>query len=82
MTPEILSAFRSILIAIGSIFVTKGYVDTAALEAIAGGLLAVAAAAWGIYSKRPTSTEARKTAGKVEAHPTAEPIAPSKGVTP
>lgn len=75
MTPEILSAIRSALIALGAFAVGKGWLDSAALETIVAGIVA-AVTAWGIYAKRPTSSEARMTAGKVEAHPTAEPILP------
>jgi len=77
MTPEILSAIRSALIALGAFAVGKGWLDSAALETIVAGIVA-AVTAWGVYSKRPMSTEARQVAGKVEAHPTAEPIAPKR----
>lgn len=80
MNPEILSAIRSVLIALGAYAVGKGWLDSAALDTIVGGIVA-AVAAWGVYAKRPTSTEARIVAGKVVANPVAEPIPPSKGAT-
>jgi hypothetical protein len=65
MTPELLSALRSILIVAGGGLVTHGYVDDSGLQAIVGGILALAAAAWGIWAKRPQSSEAQKVAQSV-----------------
>ena len=81
MTPEILGQVRTLLAAIGGSIVAKGYFDAAVMEALVGLLVLAIPAVWSWWSKRPTSTEARQTAGRVEAHPTAEPI-PPKEVSP
>lgn len=65
MTPEILSGLRSLLIGLGGYFVAQGWIDAAGLETVAAGLVVIAAAAWGIWAKRPSSTEAKKVAEKV-----------------
>lgn len=48
----LLSLFRSLLITAGGVAVTKGYVTEDALQQIVGGLIAIAAAAWGVLEKR------------------------------
>jgi hypothetical protein len=84
LTPELSSALRSVLIAIGMLGVTKGWYDAAALGTLVdyiigwgGATLTLGAAAWGIYAKRASSTEAQKIAGKVQADPIAQPILPT-----
>ena len=65
MSPEIASALRTLLIAAGGFAIGKGWVDVAGLEIIAGGLVALAAGAWGVWAKRPRSKEAKQVARKV-----------------
>jgi hypothetical protein len=60
----LLSAVRSILLVVGGLAVGKGWLDSAALDSIVGGAMALVAA-WGVYSKRPGSTEALLVAQKV-----------------
>ncbi len=52
---SLMSAIRSVVISGGSVWAAKKGIDGATLEAILGGLIAIAAAAWGSYSnhKRP-----------------------------
>jgi hypothetical protein len=65
MGPEVLSAIRSLLIAVGAFAVGKGWVDAVGLETIVGGAVALLSAVWGVYAKRPNSGEAQKIADKV-----------------
>lgn len=67
MTPEILSAVRSILIAGGAFVVGKGWVNAAGWDTIAGAVMVGVPALWGILAKRPTSSEAQAVAEKVKA---------------
>lgn len=46
-----MSIVRTILIAVGSYFVTKGHLTEADLNTIVGGLLALGAAVWGVVEK-------------------------------
>jgi hypothetical protein len=48
----ILSAMRSLLLALGGGAVTNGYVTADMLQLLVGLAIAVATAAWGIYEKR------------------------------
>lgn len=47
----ILSLLRHALTGVGSVLVARGYADAVTIEAIAGGLLAVAGLAWSFKDK-------------------------------
>lgn len=67
MTPEVQSAIRSLLIALGGFAVGHGWIDSTGLESIVGGLVTLAVTIWGIYAKRPASTEAQTVSKNVLA---------------
>lgn len=48
---SILSAFRSILVAIGSVLTAKGYVDDVTWNLLLGAAMVIGPAAWGIWDK-------------------------------
>lgn len=53
MTFEVFKTiFRQILIAIGTYLTTAGLIDGSLIEPIVGGLVAIAAAVWGIFAKK------------------------------
>jgi hypothetical protein len=52
MTPDILSALRHVLTALGGFAIGKGWIESQALEPIVGGLLVLAAAVWSAYERR------------------------------
>ncbi len=76
LTPEILGALRILLMSAGSFAVGKGWVDENTLGMIVGALVTLGTAAVSMYAKRASSREAQIIAGRVEAHPTAQPIVP------
>jgi hypothetical protein len=47
----LLSALRSILIALGGLLTAKGYVDNATVQTIIGAVMVIAPAAWGVVDK-------------------------------
>ncbi|MBI4291339.1 MAG: hypothetical protein HY661_07670 [Betaproteobacteria bacterium] len=47
----VLSAIRSILIAIGSSWVTKGYVDSATVDSLIGAAMIIVPVIWGVWDK-------------------------------
>lgn len=74
MNSEQITTFvRQILLALGSGLVTKGYVDSATLTAIVGGVIAVGTAVWGLYVRRSSgliaSAAALPNVAKVVADP-------------
>lgn len=46
------TAARQLLLAAGTILVSKGYVDDAGLETIVGGLIAVGSSVWSFFRAR------------------------------
>lgn len=48
----ILSIVRSVLIAAGGIFVTKGYLDNDTLQQVVSSIVVIASAVWGAVDKR------------------------------
>jgi uncharacterized membrane protein YccC len=77
MRPELASAIRTILIAVGAFAVGRGWLADTDMGVLADGLVSLAIAAvgvWGVYAKRPTSIEAQMIAGGVKKHPDAKPI--------
>lgn len=44
--------FRQILIAIGTVLASNGWLDASQIEVIVGGLVAIGAAVWGIFAKK------------------------------
>ena len=76
LTPELLGAFRILLMTAGSFAVGKGWVDENTLAMIVGAVITLGTAVFSMYAKRATSKEAQMIAGRVEAHPTAQPIVP------
>ena len=42
---------RSVLIALGSVFVTKGYLDNDTLQQIVSALVVLITAGWGVFDK-------------------------------
>jgi hypothetical protein len=77
LTPEILGALRILLMAAGSFFVGKGWVDENTLTMIVGAVVTLGAAAVSMYAKRSSSKEAQIIAGRVEANPDTQPILPT-----
>lgn len=61
-TQALLSAIRSILIAIGGVLTTKGYVDDATVQTVIGAVMVLAPAVWGIVDKvlAERATQARE----------------------
>ena len=52
MSEYVGSLIRHVAMAAGTVLVTKGVTDQAGLEALAGGLVALAALIWGLVNKR------------------------------
>jgi arginine repressor len=52
MKDILLSLLRQILTAAGAAFAAKGYLDAVQLEAIIGGLVAVASVIWAVVTKK------------------------------
>lgn len=52
MQAMILSAVRSVLIAVGTAYAAKKGIDSATYEAAVGAFIAFAAAVWGVLDKR------------------------------
>ena len=49
---EIYGVVRTILAAVGGVFVGKGYIDSETAVAVAGAIATITAAAWSVKSKR------------------------------
>lgn len=64
MTPELLSAIRSILLSLGAYAVGKGWLESSVLDTAIVGIMGLVAA-WGVYAKRPSSPEALVIAKRV-----------------
>lgn len=47
----IFSIVRSVLIAVGGVFVAKGYIDNDTLQQVVSAIVVVASAAWGAFEK-------------------------------
>ena len=47
-----LGIVRHVLTTVGGIFVAKGYIDDTGVEALAGGIVAIAGVVWSIIEKR------------------------------
>jgi hypothetical protein len=79
LTPELLSAIRSLLIGLGGFGVGAGWFTSADLGKVSDAVVTIVVfgvAVWGVWAKRPQSTEARMIAGKVEVNPNTQPIVP------
>lgn len=59
MSEYVCSLIRHGATAAGTILVTKGFTDQAGLEALAGGLVALAAVIWGLVNKKNKPTAAQ-----------------------
>ena len=55
-----LSAVRSVLLAVGSALAARGYLDSAAVNEIAGAIMVIGPAAWGIASKFTADRKAKE----------------------
>lgn len=51
MNPVIATLVRSTLIALGSFFVTKGYIDSDTLQQIVSAIVVLVSAGWGVFDK-------------------------------
>ncbi len=62
MSPELMSAIRTMLIALGGYAIGKDWfpLDAAGVAELAGALVLVLAALWGVWAKRPASSEAQR----------------------
>lgn len=49
---EVQGVVRTVLAAIGGVFVGKGYIDSETAVSLAGALATIAAAVWSVRSKR------------------------------
>lgn len=74
MNPEIMSLLRHALTVGGGFLIAHGYVDTIGMESIIGGVMAVLAVAWAMYSKQASSPEAINLAAKVITTPPPAPL--------
>lgn len=59
MSEYVCSLIRHVATAAGAVLVTKGYTDQTGLEALAGGLVALAAVIWGQINKKNKTTAAQ-----------------------
>ena len=51
-TPSVVATLiRSVLISVGGILVTKGYIDATTLQSVVGALLIIGPAIWGVVQK-------------------------------
>lgn len=76
MTPEVKSAIRTLLIALGAFGVGKGWFTTEELGSYVDALVVVLVAGvgvWGVWAKRPKSGEAQQVAEKVAQDPSVAP---------
>ena len=54
---EIYGVVRTILAAVGGVFVGKGYIDSETALALAGAIATIAAATWSVKSKRKVAQD-------------------------
>ena len=48
----LMSVLRTVLVAVGSFAVTKGWIDDATMQQVVGGLVVILTAVWGFLDKR------------------------------
>lgn len=80
-----LSALRSLLIAIGSGLVAKGYLDDATMNQVVGAAMVLAPIAWGIFDKYRAEAKAKArevTAMNVGIAIADSTVGPTPPVTP
>lgn len=78
----LLSALRSILVAIGAVIAKNGYADDATINQVIGAVMVIAPIAWGIYDKYASEARTKEREAVAAEAATVAATTTTKGTNP